>query len=1464
MGVTAGALSPQAATRWLLAAILILLVGPRWCQADEDSWRTRNHEPGYCATHGICGHRADGDPLSCANNTAAQPLNSTALQKLQVVCPQLAAEFPDSSFCCTEEQLDQLQSQIQVASIFLVGCPACNHNFKHFFCLLTCSPNQASFVNVTAAQTAPDTNASNAIAEADYFLAAAFGERFYSSCSDVVYPAANQRAMAFVGGGATNYSQWFEFLGTIKDKRFPPTGAPFQMNFPPQQHTPEAMSALNSTMHSCGEGALACSCGDCPSAPGCEPPPPPPPPPPPGCPAAGTSSLTCIDLSLALVYAGLLACLPLVVSQLRRQQQQGREWQREHAGAAAAAEAGYADGTEPLLAGRRAAGDGKGQERGEQEETGGEEEEDDLIQWPVAEQLLRRQLYRLGRWCAGRPLLTLTLTLLLVGGCAGGLTRLRVMTDPQELWVGPGSQAAQEKAAFEVSFGPFYRITQLILTTTPAANSSFTSPSGLPAIVTDANIRLLFDLQDEIDSLTASYDAPENGVVGGAEGGGGGGSWNVTLADVCLRPLGTGCATQSVLQYWGMSREVFEHGPPSMPIRISPEFCFTHWSTQCRSAFGGPVDPHLVLGGFPTAAASLRNFSADATAFVVTLPINPHPDNRPAALAWEAAFVELAGGRLSEMAAAAGLRLSFSAERSVQDELARESMADVPTVLLSYFVMLLYIAVGLARFPRGASWRDMLVHSRAALGLGGVLIVAAAVLGSMGLCAWGGMRSTLIIAEVIPFLVLAVGVDNMFILAAALQQQRPEHPLPHRMGLALAAVGPSITLAASCEVVAFAVGAMTSMPALRNFSICAALAVLLDYLLQVTAFVALLALDTHRLEQGRYDCWPCLRAQGQPLYESDYEEQYGTGTGTGAHAPAAAATRGGGGGAPSSAAALGVEVDEIEEEVEAEYGHSYSYSRRGAHAGDDAAYCGIAPALRRYMRQVHAPLLARPWVKAAVLALFGGLFLLSCALLPRLERGMDQSVALPQDSYLQAYYADVFDSLRVGPPVMFVVGGLNVSAASPHVSRVCSVAGCDPDSLLNQVAAAARTPWSSWLATPAASWLDDFITWASPEIPQCCRSFPNATRCPPPDQPPCDGDPAACAACATCFAPGQLPGARPDLTQFQNKLPWFLAALPSAACAKGGAGAYAGTLQLNASDPTGVAGLGASGLVAASHFRSNYVTLSRQSDFIHALEAVRAFAADASTRLDLPIYPYSPFHIFFEQYTTIGGEALTLLGSACVAIFLICLGATGSPWSATLIVCTLVMVVVDVMGFMALAHIQLNAVSLVNLVMCLGIGVEFCAHLVHAFVEESGSSEQRAAAALRDVGAAVLSGITLTKVAGVSVLALSHTAIFRVYYFQMYAALVLLGAAHGLVLLPVLLAAFGPEELEHWKWRVHQQLERLQSQRLEAQQRVVSLMQQQQQQQEQGREGGQEAPQQALAQPPVQQQVEQAGSGAGS
>ena len=86
---------------------------------------------------------------------------------------------------------------------------------------------------------------------------------------DVVYAAANLKAMSFIGGGAQNFGEFFEFLGTVKDKRVPPTGSPFQINFPGEPETPRGMVAANETVPPCWDSALKCSCGDCPEGPQC-------------------------------------------------------------------------------------------------------------------------------------------------------------------------------------------------------------------------------------------------------------------------------------------------------------------------------------------------------------------------------------------------------------------------------------------------------------------------------------------------------------------------------------------------------------------------------------------------------------------------------------------------------------------------------------------------------------------------------------------------------------------------------------------------------------------------------------------------------------------------------------------------------------------------------------------------------------------------------------------------------------------------------------------------------------------------------------------------------------------------------------------------------------------------------------------------------------------------------------------
>lgn len=149
-----------------------------------------------------------------------------------------------------------------------------------------------------------------------------------------------------------------------------------------------------------------------------------------------------------------------------------------------------------------------------------------------------------------------------------------------------------------------------------------------------------------------------------------------------------------------------------------------------------------------------RNYSADATAFVVTFPIDSDPANKPAALAWEAGFIALANKELRDMAHAANLSFAFQAERwvwvgggvrvgaprggnkrgpswgqqschcgccchycrcfrSVEDELKRESYTDASVVAISYLVMLGYITLALAALPPPSQILHVFVLSRA-------------------------------------------------------------------------------------------------------------------------------------------------------------------------------------------------------------------------------------------------------------------------------------------------------------------------------------------------------------------------------------------------------------------------------------------------------------------------------------------------------------------------------------------------------------------------------------------------------------------------------------------------------------------------------------------------------------------------------------------------------------------------------
>ena len=210
----------------------------------------------------------------------------------------------------------------------------------------------------------------------------------------------------------------------------------------------------------------------------------------------------------------------------------------------------------------------------------------------------------------------------------------------------------------------------------------------------------------------------------------------------------------------------------------------------------------------------------------------------------------------------------------------------------------------------------------------------------------------------------------------------------------------------------------------------------------------------------------------------------------------------------------------------------------------------------------------------------------------------------------------------------------------------------------------------------------------------------------------------------------------PDADTFNRFLPWFLEDIPTQDCAKGGHPAYGQGLVLN--------GLGSNLTVGANHFMSYHTILKTSVDFYSALEQARVIADNISQTLSnedrhVEVFPYSIFYVFYEQYLTMWKDVLNSLVISVAAIFVVTFILLGLDFhSALIILITITMIIIDMIGIMYWWNISLNAVSLVNLVMAVGISVEFCSHMVRAFaVSVKPSRLSRAREALLKMGPSV-------------------------------------------------------------------------------------------------------------------------------
>lgn len=648
---------------------------------------------------------------------------------------------------------------------------------------------------INVTRTDMSTSKKEVVVELDYFVSDEYGSGFYDSCKDVKFSATNGYVMDFIGGGAKNYPAFLKFLG---DKK--PLGSPFQINYP--RGVPSDIEQFDPKPKRCNDDdkSYRCACVDCPSVcaelPGVK-----------DAESCVIGNIPCLSLTAMVIYSTFL--VSLILGHLgwviyKRQKESKRERQQ-------------------LLTDSTIS---------EDEDDGEFDQRSGLLDMPSRgypiNNFLHNMFSKLGTACASYPGITIFASSVVVLLLSVGWVNFAVETDPVRLWVSPTSEAALEKAFFDRNFGPFYRANQAFLVNDTESGE----------VLSYETLSWWFGVEDRVRELSINGHS---------------------LEDVCFKPTDEGCVVQSITGWFGNDFNMVDRTAWKDDLRS----CAAQpVQQQCLPDFGQPLKKELLLGGWEGSEDVAR-----AKAMIVTWVVNNYPEGSTEltwAMDWERSLQGLLA-IVKEEANERGLRLSFSTEISLEEELNMNT--DAKIVVISYIAMFIYasLALGSTKLALRTLLNTpsrALVESKFTLGIFGILIVVMSVSASVGFCSAMGIKVTLIIAEVIPFLVLAVGVDNIFLIVHEFERvnyRYPDESIEVRVGKALGRIGPSILLSATTETLAFALGATVQMPAVRNFAIYAAGAVFINALLQVTMFIAVLAVNEKRVEAGRMDCFPCVK-----------------------------------------------------------------------------------------------------------------------------------------------------------------------------------------------------------------------------------------------------------------------------------------------------------------------------------------------------------------------------------------------------------------------------------------------------------------------------------------------------------------------------------------------------------------------------------------------------------------------------
>jgi len=865
--------------------------------------------------------------------------------------------------------------------------------------------------------------------------------------------------------------------------------------------------------------------------------------------------------------------------------------------------------------------------------------------------------YRIGLFVGTRPCVSIGATLLFCLLCAGGFSQAKSESRGDKLWIPQGTRAQDDEAAYTRHFPPAVRIESLLL---EAKSGSALDRSFLAAAIR---------LHGELEAVTFEGE---------------------NLTTLCVRQDSNGhpCSISSILGDWRYDAQVLS--ADSDPLGTL--------NSQGRSA----EDLQRMLGRAQFGAGG-QLVSAQALLITYFVRSNRVIDgggySDPKGEGWEEKVLELLkcgatevtcdGSKCKCAYASAAFDVYPQMQRSFGDAFSEVIRGDVLLINGAFLIMALYLVLNLGGLCHK-------INSRVLLAFASLLSVVLGGVAGYGLSMWFQFDYTPV-HSVLPFVVLGIGVDDSFVIVNALDRTDRALPPAERVARALSHAGVSIMVTSLTDFVAFAISVSSALPALSAFCMYAALSVLMLFVLQVTFFTPLVALDARRAAAGRIDCCPCL-----------------------------------GGGCPCCPAVPPEEAEAAVERGERDP-NQLLCRRTSGHPG------GLVGA---FLERVLAPVLVRPAVAAAVVLAALGFCGLCAWQATELAVQDTQRNFIPDDSYvLEALNKNDLYFGTLGAQVYIMTQGGNYFQAQAALTDIGS-----------------RLSSLDYMQSVEG---DAFDSWA--------------------------------VAFRQAVSNGNVTGVThaQGIVSTESAYYTALKAWLSTAGRDGGMKYRQDVVWVDGND----ASQGIRAARVSAEFRAiNRVVGDRLViDADRAIEVMDGLRDVTGSWNDLPggATAYTFRFLTWETFRIIQRELYLSVGLCLAAVFVITLVLIAHPLTSLLVFLCVLMTIVDILGCMNMWGLAIDNVSVIQLVISVGLCVDYSAHVGHAFMTQEGASRpERVVATLGNVGTAVMNGGVSTFLATM-LLGLSRSYVFRVL-FQTFFLTVLLGLLHGLVCLPALLSFVGP------------------------------------------------------------------------